>query len=184
MKFSSLRLPSSLKGPVHWWIPSTAPRLPWSDPARVGSLDRCITPSGLPLRALCGRAAMAASSAPEVSSPTSLYALITALLSTGGGGYFGGGGGGTMPGISGGGGGGSSYVFVPLMADYVCVAGHDVQPGGLSHRPPPPLACGLVSRFVIHWDCRACFKREIPYALRGSGIRREDWQDKAVLAIR
>ena len=63
---------------------------------------------------------------------------------TGGGGYFGGGGGGTMPGISGGGGGGASYVFVPMVVDYVCVSGHGVQPGGLTHRPSPPLACGLV----------------------------------------
>eukprot|EP01036_Dinobryon_divergens_P026472 gene26472-35131_t len=53
------------------------------------------------------------------------------------------GGGGTMPGISGGGGGGSSYVFVPLLSDYVCVSGHGVKPGGLSTKPGPPLACGL-----------------------------------------
>ena len=62
----------------------------------------------------------------------------------GGGGYFGGGGGGTMPGIAGGGGGGSSYVFAPLAVDHVTVAGTGSQPGGLSHKPPPPLACGLV----------------------------------------
>jgi hypothetical protein len=35
-------------------------------------------------------------------------------------------------------------VFVPLLSDYVCVSGHGMQPGGLSSRPGPPRACGLV----------------------------------------
>ena len=44
----------------------------------------------------------------------------------------------------------SSYVFVPLLSDYVCVSGHGMQPGGLSSRPGPPHACGLVMNLFIY----------------------------------
>lgn len=60
----------------------------------------------------------------------------------GGGGYFGGGGGGNSPGIGGGGGGGSSYVYVNSCTDYVVIAGHGIEPGGLQHNPPEAVGLG------------------------------------------
>ena len=60
----------------------------------------------------------------------------------GGGGYFGGGGGGTRPGLAGGGGGGASYVYVPKVHEFLIIAGHSRQPGGLKHDPPEAVGCG------------------------------------------
>jgi hypothetical protein len=50
-----------------------------------------------------------------------------------------------MPGLAGGGGGGSSYIYTPIVRDYVIISGHGNLPGGMQHNPPS--ACG-----VGEWD--------------------------------